>query len=89
MASLRSIPYEIRHKEFKRVLDELSNSRYKRHLEKIIPAIEQAMADKKKEYNPKHLARATKMFDKARINIAKTIFQVWDIIKGDYHDIQV
>jgi hypothetical protein len=88
-ASLRSIPYEIRYKEFKRVLDELSNSRYKRHLKKIIPAIEQAMADKK-EYDPKHLARATKMFDKARNQHCKDYLpEVWDIIKEEYHDIQV
>ena len=88
-ASLRSIPYEIRHKEFKRVLDELSNSRYKRHLKKIIPAIEQAMADKE-EYHPKHLARATKMFDKARNQHCKDYLpEVWDIIKEEYHDIQV
>jgi hypothetical protein len=86
---LRSIPYEIRYKEFKRVLDELSNSRYKRHLKKIIPAIEQAMADKK-EYDPKHLARATKMFDKARNQHCKEYLpEVWDIIKEEYHDIQV
>ena len=47
------------------------------------------MADKE-EYNPKDLARATKMFDKARNQHCKDYLpEVWDIIKGEYHDIQV
>lgn len=87
--SIRSIPYEIRNKEFKRVLDDLSNLKYKNNLERIIPAVEQAMADKE-EYNPVHLARATKRFDIVRNqHIKDYIPEVYEIIKKDYNDLQI
>ena len=47
------------------------------------------MSDKE-EYNPVHLARATKRFDIVRNqHIKDYIPEVYEIIKKDYNDLQV
>ena len=47
-------------KNLREFLINYRNSRYKRHLKEIMPAIEHALSDEN-EYHPKHLARATKI----------------------------
>lgn len=85
-ASVRSIPLDIRRKEIERLMvstkDTISSKR-------IIPVLEQLYNDKE-EYNPLHLARATKRFDVVRNQHIKDYIPViWNIIKEDYDALRV
>ena len=48
------------------------------------------MLNDKEQYNPIHLARATKRFDKVRNqHIKDYIPEIYEIIKKDYDDLQI
>lgn len=86
--SIRSIPWSIR-KPYLEYLINTFETWKDNYSERVLPPLRHALSDDA-EYHPKHLARATKRFDKVRNqHIKDYIPQVWDIIKKDYDDLQI
>ena len=87
-AAIRSIPLEVRQPHIERMIDKFKENKTG-YYSRVIPALEQLHKDKA-EYNPIHLARATKRFDIVRNqHIKDYIPEVYEIIKKDYNDLQI
>ena len=87
-SSIRNIPLSIRTPYIYSLIKKIEPWK-DRYSNRVVPALYQMMNDKE-EYNPIHLARATKSFDKVRKqHIKDYVPEVYEIIKKDYDDLQV
>ncbi len=87
-SSIRNIPVDIRTPYIYSLIKEIEPWE-NRYSYRVIPALYQMLNDKE-QYNPIHLARATKRFDKVRNqHIKDYIPEIYEIIKKDYDDLQI